>query len=83
MGLMDYSRQLDLHKLNYKLQDPKLPEAERKKIETAIYGIKHQAQFKSVQKLRDKLTVAIKNGDNAAAEALKKQAMRMDRDYKA
>jgi hypothetical protein len=79
---MDFSRQLDLHKLNYKLRDPNLPEYERKKIETAIYGIKHQAQFKSVQKIRDKLTVAIRNGDNAGAEALKKEAQRMDRDWK-
>ena len=81
---MDFSRQLDLHKLNYKLRDPNLGEAERKKIETAIYGIKHQSRdpgVKHIQKLRDDLTIAIKNGDNAKAEEIARQAKKIDRNY--
>lgn len=78
---MDFSRQLDLHKMNYKLRDPNLPDWERKKVEKAIYAIKHQSQFRSISKIREKLQEAMRNGDREAAESLKKEAQRMDRDY--
>ena len=83
MSNYDFSRQLDLHKLNYKLNDPNTPEHDRKKIQEAIYGIKHQSQFRSVAKIREKMTEAMRSGDPNEAEKLKREAQRMDRDFKA
>lgn len=80
----DASRQADLAKLNRKLLDPDLPEYEKKKIERAIYGIQHQARdpgIKHIQKLRDDLTTAMKNGDTARAERIAKEAEKIDRNY--
>lgn len=84
MPTYDFSRQLDLYKLNYKLNEPNLSDAERKKIENAIYGIKHQARdpgIRHIQKLRDDLQIAIKNGDHQKAEHIAAEAKKIDRNY--
>lgn len=78
----DFSRQLDLHKLNYKLRDPNLPEWEKKKIENAIHAIRDQAKFKSVAKLREKVNSAVRNRDPREIEAIQKEAERIDQNYK-
>lgn len=77
----DASRLADISKLSGKIADPRTSEHERKRAEEALYVIRHQAQYKSIQKLRDRMTVAIRNGDHAAAERIAEEGKRMDRDY--
>ena len=83
-GYLDDSRKADLAKLESKLRDPNLPEYEKKKIETAIYGIETQSKdpgVKYIQKLRDDLTAAMKNGDTKKAEKIAEEARHIDRNY--
>ena len=83
-GQFDASRQADLAKLQGKLADPNLPDYERKKVEEAIYGIKTQSKdpgIAHIQKLRDDLTKAMRNGDTKKAERIAEEARKIDRNY--
>jgi hypothetical protein len=77
----DDSRMADMRLLQHRLDNPSLTENERRKIEGAIYAIKNQSQYRSIQKLRDRMTVAVRNGDNRLAEEISREAKRIDRDY--
>lgn len=81
MAQYDASRQADIAKMQAKINDPNTPPVERIRAERALYAIKDQSSYKSIQKIRDKMTEAVKNGDRETIEKLSDQAKKIDRDY--
>jgi hypothetical protein len=77
----DASRQADIVSLQRKLNDPNVPEHEKKRIQDALYSIKEQARFKSISKMRDQLFAAAQRGDKDAAEKIAAEAKKVDRDW--
>lgn len=81
MAEYDASRLADIKKLSAKIADPRTPAHERKRAEDALYIIRDQARSPSIQRMRERLYTATRNGDREAAERIAEQGKRMDRDY--
>jgi hypothetical protein len=75
----DRSRQADLANLQRKMNDPNVPDYEKKRIDDAIHAIKDQASFKSIGQMREKLFAAAQNGDKA--EKIAAEGKKIDRDW--
>lgn len=77
----DFSRQVDIARLEREINDPRTPDRVKRKAETALYAIKDQSKYRSIQKLREEITRAHLNGDTAKIERLTREAQRIDKDY--
>lgn len=67
---LDDGRRADVARLEAKLLNPATPDGDRKRIEDALYAIRDQAKYKSIEKDRDKLRIATLNKDKERTERL-------------
>jgi len=79
---LDPSRQMDYLNMQKKINDPNTPEHERKKAQDILYAIRDQSRHPSIARLRDKMQVAIGNGDKVLAEKIAEEAKKIDRNYR-
>ena len=79
---LDPSRQMDYLKMQEKAGNPNISNQERKRAEEVMYAIRDQSKHPSIARLREKMNVAIRNGDTALAEKISEQAKKIDRNYR-
>lgn len=81
MPQYDAGRQADIRMLSNRLNDPSLTAQQKKKVETALYAVRAQADSKAIAKMREQMKAAVINGDKARIEQINKEAKRIDTDW--
>lgn len=77
----DESRKLDILKMTKIALDPEKSPEERKKAEAVLDRIKDQNKSPAIRQQREKIRIAMMNGDQKRAEKLGEQMRHIDDQY--